>query len=68
MKIRKYYVIFFYILQGKMGKMEENGKKITQLKWPKYQKLKDKNMGWIEHQWPQSDMTYRSVREAAGGM
>ena len=28
MKIRKYYVIFVYILQGKMG----NGKKITQLK------------------------------------
>ena len=31
-KIRKYYVIFVYILQGKMGKMEKNGKKITQLK------------------------------------
>ena len=28
-KIRKYYVIFVYILQGKMGKTE---KKITQLK------------------------------------
>ena len=31
-KIRKYYVIFVYILQGKMGKTEKNGKKITQLK------------------------------------
>ena len=40
MKIRKYYVIFFYILQGKMGKTEKNGKKITQLKWSKYQKIK----------------------------
>ena len=36
-KIWKYYVIFVYILQGKM---EKNGKKITQLKWPKYQKIK----------------------------
>ena len=31
-KIRKYYVIFVYILQGKMGKTEKTGKKITQLK------------------------------------
>ena len=31
-QIRKYYVIFVYILQGKMAKMEKNGKKITQLK------------------------------------
>ena len=31
-KIRKYYVIFVYILKGKMGKTEKNGKKITQLK------------------------------------
>ena len=31
-KVRKYYVIFVYILQGKMGKTEKNGKKITQLK------------------------------------
>ena len=35
-KIRKYYVIFVYILQGKMGKTEKNRKKIRQLKWPKY--------------------------------
>ena len=39
-KIWKYYVIFVYILQGKMGKTEKTGKKITQLKWPKYQKPK----------------------------
>ena len=48
-KIRKYYVIFVYILQGRMGKMEKNWKEITQLKWPKYQKPKDKNMGWTKH-------------------
>ena len=47
-KIRKYYIIFVYILQGKMGRMEKNGKKITQLKWPKYQKPKDENMGWTK--------------------
>ena len=47
-KIRKYYVIFVYILQGKMGKTEKNGKKITQLKWPKYQKPKNENMGWTK--------------------
>ena len=35
-------------LQGKMGKTERNGKKITQLKWPKYQKPKDENMGWTK--------------------
>ena len=27
----------------------KKGKKIMQLKWPKYQKPKDKNMGWAKH-------------------
>ena len=27
----------------------QDGKKITQLKWPKYQRPKDKNMGWTKH-------------------
>ena len=40
-----YYIIFVYILQGKMGKTGKNEKKITQLKRPKYKKPKDKNMG-----------------------
>ena len=33
-----------------MGKAEKNGKKIAQLKLtqPKYQKPKDKNMGWMK--------------------
>jgi len=39
-KLRKYYVIFVYILQGKMGKTEKTRKKITKVKWPKYQKMK----------------------------
>ena len=44
--------MFVYILQGKMGKTEKNGKKITEQKWPKYQKPKDKNMGWMKQKTP----------------
>ena len=33
------------VMQGKFGKMEKTGKKITQQKLPKYQKPKDKDMG-----------------------
>ena len=44
MKIRKYYIILVYVLQGKMGKTK-NGMKITQIKLPKYQKPIDENMG-----------------------
>ena len=36
-----------------MGKTEKKTrKKITQLNWPKYQKPKDKHMGWTKHNWP----------------
>ena len=49
MKMQKYYVIFVYILLGKMGKTGKNGKKIMQLNWPKYQKPNNKNMGWTKH-------------------
>ena len=48
-KLQKYYIIFVYFLQGKMGKTETNEKKIMQLKWPKYQKPKDENIGWTKH-------------------
>ena len=47
-KIWKYYVIFVYILQDKMSMMEINEKKITKLKWPQYQKSRDKNMEWTK--------------------
>ena len=40
-KIQKNYVIFVYILQGKIGKIEQNRKKITQLNQSKYPKPKD---------------------------
>ena len=49
MKIRKYYIIFIYILQGEMSQTENNEKKIMQPKWPKYQKPKDENMEWKKH-------------------
>ena len=48
-KLRKCYVIFVYLLQGKMGKTGKNRKKITQLKSLKYQNPKDENMGWKKH-------------------
>ena len=48
-RILKYYFIFVYILQGKMGKTGKNRKKITQLKSLKYQNPKDENMGWKKH-------------------
>ena len=41
-KLQKYYVIFVYILQGKMGKTEKTEKKIMQLKGPKYQTKRQK--------------------------
>ena len=45
----KYHIIFFCILQVKMGKTrKKNRNKITQIKWPKYQKPKDENMEWMK--------------------
>ena len=44
-KIWKYYVIFVYIAKQK----KKTRKKIRQLKWQKYQKPKDENMGWMKH-------------------
>ena len=43
-KIRKYYVIFVYILQGKMGKTEKNRKENHGTKVTKYQKPKYENI------------------------
>ena len=44
-KLRKYYVIFVYILQGKMGKMEKNQKGNHATKVTKTPKIKDENLG-----------------------
>ena len=44
MKLRKYYVIFVYILQGKMGKTEKTGKN-HKTKVTKIPKPKEENMG-----------------------
>ena len=45
MKIRKYYVIFVYILQGKMGKTEKNWKENHATKVNKIPKTQRQNMG-----------------------
>ena len=49
-QVTKYYVIVYLLFywarqDGQDGK---NGDKIMQLKWPKYQKPKDENMGWTK--------------------
>ena len=40
------------------GQDWKKGKKIVQLKWPKYKKPKDENMGWTKHSfhqgWPKT--------------
>ena len=41
-KLQKHYVIYVYLLQGKI---EKNGKKIKHLKRPKYQKPKRRKFG-----------------------
>ena len=45
MRLWKYYIIFVYILQGKIGKTEKNGTKIKQLKQPKYKKKQKPKIG-----------------------
>ena len=44
-KIRKYYVIFVYILQGKMGKTEKNRKENDATKVTKIPKTKRRKYG-----------------------
>ena len=49
-KILHNLCLHFARQDGKDGKREgKNWKKITQLKWPKYQKPKNENMGWTKH-------------------
>ena len=47
-KLRKYYVIFVYILQGKMGKMEKNQKENYATKVTKIPKTKRRKYGMNE--------------------
>ena len=47
-KIQKNYIIFVYILQGKMGKIEQNVNKITQLNQSKYRNDNQKTKIWDE--------------------
>ena len=48
MKIRKYYVIFVYILQGKIGKTEKNWKENHATKVNKIPKTKRRKYGMNE--------------------
>ena len=49
-KILRNLCLHFARQDGQDGKNPEHMvKKITQLKWPKYQKPKDENMAWTEH-------------------
>ena len=45
MKLLKYYVIFVYILQGKMGKMDKNWKENHATKMTKIPKTKRRKCG-----------------------
>jgi hypothetical protein len=47
-KLRQYYVIFVYILQGKMGKMEKNQKENRATKVTKIPKTKRRKYGMKE--------------------
>jgi hypothetical protein len=44
-KLQKYFIIFVYILQGKMDKTGKNWRENLATKVTKYQKPKDENMG-----------------------
>ena len=48
MKIQKYYVIFVYILQGKMGKMEKHWNENHTTKVTKIPKTKSRKYGMNE--------------------
>ena len=48
-KVEKYYVILFTLYKARWARWKKNGIKIMQLKWPKYQKPKDENMGSMKH-------------------
>jgi len=48
MTIRKYYVIFLYILEGKMGKTEKNWKENPATKVTKMPKTKRRKYGMKE--------------------
>ena len=44
-----------------MCKTERSGKKIKQLKWPKYPKPKDQNIRWMKYKYPEQFTLYRRI-------
>ena len=53
-KILRNLCLHFARQDGQGGK---NGKKIMQLKWPKYRKPKDENMGWTKQKFWEQEST-----------
>ena len=46
---RSFHFLFLVpFCKARWARWKKTGKKITQLKWPKYQKPKDENMGWTK--------------------
>ena len=45
-----------------MGKTEKKRKKITQIKWSKYQKPKDENVGWTKYKWSKDPANKRNQK------
>ena len=57
-KLRKYYVIIVYILQGKMGKTEKNWKENQATEMTKIPKTKRQKYGMKETNMPQNKFTF----------
>ena len=51
-KIWKYSIIFVYILHSRWARRKKRKENHAELKWPKYQKPKDENMGWTNFKLP----------------
>ena len=51
----------FEFWKARWVRWKRTGKKTTQLKWPKYQKPKDKNIGWRKNLWWNFDHFYTKL-------
>ena len=63
MKILRNLCLHFARQDGQDGK--KNRKKITQLKWPNYQKPKDENMGWTKVRMNKKFKTFLQISRGA---
>ena len=51
----------FTFCKARWARRKKIGKKITQLKWPKYQKPKDENMGWTKQLFRFSNLWFNII-------